>query len=96
MGRVPFRAEAYSLYVAAREGAEDEGGLSFRGLYFTGDYLLLQPRRNANDRWARLPMWHESPATTSPQLLGLPLAARLTSPLVGERGGGATAPAIAS
>jgi predicted MFS family arabinose efflux permease len=29
-------------------------------------------------------------------LLGLPLAARLTSPLVGERGGGATAPAVAS
>jgi hypothetical protein len=30
------------------DGPED-GGYSFHGLYFTGDYLLLRPRRNALD-----------------------------------------------
>jgi hypothetical protein len=49
--------------VPAPEGAEDEG-VSFRGLYFTGDYLYLQPRRNALDYAILSPITTQTPAGT--------------------------------
>ena len=50
-------------HIPAPEIAEEEG-YSFRGLYFTGDYLLLQPRRNAMDYAIVSPNITQTPAGT--------------------------------
>src|SRR4051794_7261470 len=47
----------------AAEGPEDDG-YSFHGLYFTGDYLLLRPRRNAMDYAIVAPNVTQTPGGT--------------------------------
>jgi hypothetical protein len=44
--------------------APDEEGYAFHGLYFTGDYLLLRPRRNALDYAVSSPNITQTPGGT--------------------------------
>jgi hypothetical protein len=60
---LPPQAHPNGEHFPAPEGAEEEG-VAFRGLYFTGDYLLLRPRRDAFDYAISSPILTQTPAGT--------------------------------
>jgi hypothetical protein len=49
---------------APAAGEHEDDGLSFHGLYFTGDYLLLRPRRDAFDYAVNSPNLTQTPGGT--------------------------------